>query len=148
MKKFILRVVFVLGSTLILSAFEDLRVKDILPTIYTVSSIIFSIGMGLIVSFSLDGVKHDGYIREIRLSILNVRNSFIIYFALSTIFYITCPYVSDIFISYIDIKFSPILFTSLFLVLSISYYIVNFIEIQNLKDDIFDRINEEKNKNG
>ena len=143
MKKIILWAALLILLTFILSSFENFRLEAILHTFYTVSSIMFSIGMGLIVTFSLDGIKNKSYITHIRFNILNVRKSFIIYFILSTLFYICCQCFDNTIVIYKNIKVFLIIFTYLFILLSILYYVVNFIAIQKLKDDIFDRLSDE-----
>ncbi|ASM07382.1 hypothetical protein BVG91_10265 [Serratia marcescens] len=118
-------------------------------TIYTVSGIMFSIGLGLIVTFNPSGVKNKNYINALRVNIANVRNSFLTHFGLSTVYYVLNQYLADpkyeIHLHYkIDISFSYSIFLCLLMFYSAIYFVVNFIEIQKLNNDIFDNINKEQ----
>ena len=59
--------------------------EGLISTLYNVSGIMFSIGLGLIVTFNLSGIRNREYIKEIRKNIANIRNIFISYFATSTL---------------------------------------------------------------
>jgi hypothetical protein len=118
-------------------------------TIFTVSGIMFSVGLGLIVTFNISGVKNGKHIKQLRTNINKVRNSFIIYFLITTISYILDKYLRDsktlsasfqIGNTHIELNWS-VLFCLLMLY-SIIYYVANFIEIQKLNNDIFDKVNE------
>ena len=116
-------------------------------TIFNVSGIMFSLGLGLIVTFNLSSVKNREYIVYIRKSLNKVRNSFIFYFGITVLCYILDKYFRDkgvISIPFFSIKNIKIElnFAILFCILmfySIAYYIVNFLHIQRLNDDIFDK---------
>ena len=101
--------------------------------------------MGLIVTFSINGVENEDYILSIRKNIKKIRQRFITLFSICTILFI-CK--DNIFqkITYGDVNFSNIAlnFILSFFIFSIFYFIVNFIRLQNLNNDIFDRILQEK----
>lgn len=139
--------------TIILIAIGCLSLVDARPdsflisTLYTVSGIMFSIGLGLIVTFNISGVKNKNYIREIRLSLRNIRNSFLVHFGLSTTYLLLNQYLPNSNYSYdikgITLNFSfPLLLCGL-LIYSIIFFIVNFLEVQKLNHDIFDKLNSE-----
>lgn len=65
--------------------------EGLISTLYNVSGIMFSIGLGLIVSFNLSGIRNREYIKEIRKNIANIRDIFISYFIISTLIYISSP---------------------------------------------------------
>lgn len=46
--------------------------EGLISTLYNVSGIMFSIGLGLIVSFNLSGIRNREYIKEIRKNIHSV----------------------------------------------------------------------------
>lgn len=48
--------------------------EGLISTLYNVSGIMFSIGLGLIVSFNLSGIRNREYIKEIRKNIANIRD--------------------------------------------------------------------------
>ena len=53
--------------------------EGLISTLYNVSGIMFSIGLGLIVTFNLSGIRNREYIKEIRKNIANIRDIFISY---------------------------------------------------------------------
>lgn len=134
----VIRFIVVIIITLVISSIAYLSVNDsVLSTLYNVSCIVFSVGMGLIVSFSLNGVREKGYINSIKKNLDNTRSSFIIEFSFVTFFYILYSYIPNIVINYIRLDWSC--FVAVFTVFSICFFVKNFIAIQDLKDDIFER---------
>jgi drug/metabolite transporter (DMT)-like permease len=112
----------------------------------------FSVGLGLIVTFSIGGVKNKKFIKQLRGNINRVRNSFLIYFLVSTVCFAADYYLRQkgLNITTINIKGThyelnwSVLFC-LIMLYSILYFIINFIEIQKLNNDIFDKTNEQDN---
>jgi len=132
--RFILVVLLsLLGSTALSGSFGGAA----LGTLYSVSGIVFSIGMGLIISFNLGGARERDHVFFIRKNLSQVRKSFIFEFALSTFFYISYPYLPNIEVGHA--KFIWSYFSAIFILSSIVYFVKNFIAIQNLKDEIFDK---------
>jgi len=108
----------------------------------------FSIGLGLIVTFNPAGVKNQSYLRSIRANVATVRNSFLINFGLTTIYYIVNQYVAKFEYAFspfwdISIRFSASIFLCLLMLYSSVYFIINFIALQKLNNDIFDVVNKE-----
>lgn len=120
----------------------------LLSTMYSVSGIMFSIGLGLIVTFNMYGVKNYGYIKLIRKELLSIRNSFLRYFSLSTAclimgeYFKGCEFVFEI--KGLIMKLSPAMFFFTLIIYSIIFFIVNFLNVQKLSHDIFDKINQEQ----
>lgn len=117
-------------------------------TVFTVAGIMFSIGLGLIVTFNPSGVKNTNYLRAIRRNVAKVRNSFLLHFGSTTFFYIINQYVANYEISFllfhkVTILFSASIFLCLMMIFSSIYFIINFIELQRLNNDIFDVVNKE-----
>lgn len=119
----------------------------LLSTLYTVCGIMFSIGLGLIVTFNMNGVKNKSYINKIRKNLTSVRDSFLIYFVISTTCLVLGQYLNDV-----DVKFevkgtvitiSPVMLFFSLIIYSIIFFIINFLEVQRLSQDIFDKINQE-----
>ena len=144
-KILILLIVFIILSALIEKRLDDFFMN----TIYTVAGIMFSIGIGLVVTFNLHGIKNQSYIKTIRNNLNEVRNSYILYFSISTILYIADKYLRDEQNSIITFSIKEMSFnlniSLLFLLImlySIAYYIGNFLALQKLNDDIFDKLNE------
>lgn len=141
------RIFLLMFITGILSYMLDMPLKEgLISTLYNVSGIMFSIGLGLIVSFNLSGVRNRKYIKEIRKNIVNIRNIFIYYFIISTFIYITYSYIGVMEFKYkwLYIKIDTSIFACMFLLFSIMYFTINFLSIQKLNDEIFDRIAEEQ----
>ncbi len=118
-------------------------------TIYTVSGIMFSIGLGLIVTFNPNGVKNREYLKALRTNITGIRNEFLTHFGLSTCYYILNQYLSkpkyEIHAHFkVDISFSWSIYLCLLMIYSAVYFVINFIEIQKLNNDIFDKVNAEQ----
>lgn len=124
-------------------------------TIYTVSGIMFSIGLGLIVTFNIQGIKNKTYIKKIRQNLKDVRNTYILYFTISTICFVIDKYLREVdnaiikgsiisinLTSSFILNFNVAVFLGLLMFYSILYFIINFLAIQDLNDDIFDKLNE------
>lgn len=120
--------------------------KFVISTLYNAICIVFSVGMGLVVTFSLDGIKNVEIIRDIRINIREIRKKFIILFSLCTLMLITEKYLPEKIIHYISLKNFIHLTTVIFFSLSIGYFVYNFTKIQTLKDDIFDRLLKESKR--
>lgn len=118
----------------------------VISTLYNAICIVFSVGMGLIVTFSLDGIKNTEIIKEVRINIKAVRRKFIILFSLCTLLLIAEKYWPATMIYSISLKKIAHLTTVIFFALSIGYFVYNFTKIQTLKDDIFDRLLEESKR--
>ena len=114
-------------------------------TIYTVAGIMFSIGMGVICAFNPSKIQNRNYLTSIKNNITSVRNIFIKHFFFISIGYLIYQiYPSanySINYKFLRIDFSLSLVLSAFIITSIVYFIVNFIEIQKLNFDISERIN-------
>lgn len=126
--------------------------REVLSTLYNVSGILFSVGMGLIIGFNYGGIKNEDYVKNIRFHLNKIRNNFIKLFIILTISYlinviipaettikipltgIKIPYDIDLFIFFQY-------FTATYLIYSFMYFIFTFIEVQKLKDDISDAVN-------
>ncbi len=149
MKKIAVSVLSILLLTLLASSVWDVRPDGFFAsTVFTISGIMFSIGLGLIVNFSTSGVRNRGYILRIRRNVMRVRNSFLLYFGLSTFSYIANQYLTAFEFSFtfgdgIKTCFSASIFFCLLIIYSSIYFVVNFIELQKLNNDIFDKVNAE-----
>lgn len=112
-------------------------------TLYTVSGIMFSIGMSLIVTSSAAGVKNTRIRNGIRKEIHTVRNHFIECFVLISILYILLCSAADkhkviqIFENF-SLKYSHLLVS--IIAYSIVYFVWNFLAIQRLNYQIEDAL--------
>lgn len=131
----------------IISSILNIELKEnMISTLYNVSGIMFSIGLGLIVTFNISDVRNNEYIKQIRMNIINIRNIFIYYFIISTFIYVSYTYIKILELKYkwFILKFDPSIFACISLFFSIVYFTINFLSIQKLNDEIFDRILEEQ----
>jgi hypothetical protein len=147
----ILLTVFI--SSLFFPEYNDEKMGNLVNTIYTISGIMFSIGMGVICTFNPSGIKNENIYSIIENNIFKVRSSFLFYFALSTIMVITqnifdLSYRIEVDFDFIDIDITIILdakiFTLVMSIIAIIYYIINFQAIQKLNLDIAKRIIQEE----
>ena len=135
--------------SIIMSTFIKITTGEFfISTIFNVSGIMFSVGLGLIVTFNMNGVKNKKIIESIRTNLNIVRNSFISYFALTIFAYLMMKYLIDsqntitkiTIKSYIfELNWSFTMCCMMFF--CIFYFIVNFFKIQKLNEDIYDELN-------
>lgn len=152
MKKIIAGTVLCVAISIAISSLYPLCIeKDTLSTLYTVSGIMFSIGMSLTVISNTSGIKNKDVRIEIRREIKRVRNNFIYCFSIATLLYIL--FISSttesglLEMSYsllVDsIRFKSSSMLAVYLVYSIIYFIINFIAIQNFNESIEEELNKE-----
>ena len=136
MKKPLIYLLLSLSIAAVLAAFTSISISDsILDTIYTVSGVIFSVGMSITISPKTDRVINEKIKQSIRASYIRVRNSFFILFGFSTILYI----ISGV----VKIEKYPMFFfyfSSVFILLSIAHYTYNFVRLQSLGEQIEDQV--------
>lgn len=150
MKKIIIGTVLCAFISLMMSSFLDLYIeKDTISTLYTVSGIMFSIGMSLTVTSNTKDIGNRDVRLTIRKEMKRVRNNFIYCFSVATMVYILLissvtengrwePYHS-LFDSIFKFKASNFLVT--YMVYSIIYFMINFVAIQSLNEDIEEELN-------
>lgn len=117
-------------------------------TLYSVSAILFSVGIGLVVTVVPNGIKNKGYLRRIKGNLNRVRNCFFIEFLVVTGVHLLCTVRDAPNIHLFDLfgyhfMFDPIAFELMLLCLSLVYYYLNFIDIQRLNNDIFEATNKD-----
>ena len=143
----------VLGSiAILLSTFKIIYPNNaLLSTLYTVCGIMFSIGLSLIVTFNLSNIRNKNYLNTIKNNLKYIRNSFMWYFAIATLAFISENYLPAenlnlyIFQTAKGIQLSWWFIFFVLILFAIFYFIVNFIALQKLNADIYDKINEEMN---
>lgn len=128
--------------------FPDFNPGDgAVSTLYTVSGIMFSIGMSLIVTSSAAGVKNTRIRNGIRKEIHNVQNHFIKCFVLISILYILLCSAADehksihIYNNF-SLKYSHLLV--FIIAYSIVYFVWNFLAIQRLNYQIEDALDKDE----
>lgn len=150
--KTIIRIIVLGFIGILLSTFEVIYPNaTLLSTLYTVCGIMFSIGLSLIVTFNLSNIRNKRYLETIEHDLKSIRDSFMWYFAIATIAYIGESYLpmnnlnSQIFQIEIGLKLNWWIVFFILILFSIIYFIMNFIALQKLNSDIYDKINEEQN---
>ncbi|EHU1614089.1 hypothetical protein A0118_RS06330 [Acinetobacter baumannii] len=137
---------FLVISVAVASATSKVPNPSFLNTIYTVSGIMFSIGMGVLCTLNPDKVKNDSIYKAIKSNILDVRNSYLAYFFIISFIYLIYQIYPDL--NYVKVIWKikitlDLACATLFLnILGILYFISNFIQIQKLGMDISDRVRE------
>ncbi|EPF6035578.1 hypothetical protein OHW45_06075 [Acinetobacter baumannii] len=137
---------FLVISVAVASATSKVPNPSFLNTIYTVSGIMFSIGMGVLCTLNPDKVKNDSIYTAIKSNILDVRNSYLVYFFIISFIYLIYQIYPNL--NYVKVIWKlkitlDLACATLFLnILGILYFISNFIQIQKLGMDISDRVRE------
>lgn len=119
---------------------------SLLSTLFTVNGIMFSIGLGLIANFNMNGVKNKSYIASIRSNVQNVRNVFMLLFFLSSCSFLASLLIDkpiSVVVREHEVFLDLALLSIIIIVYSTVYFIDNFLAIQKLNDEIFDRLLEE-----
>lgn len=120
--------------------------KDAVNTLFTVVGVIFSVGMSLIISISMSGVKNKEARAIFRSQQKSIRSKFIWVFVILSLCYVLMPIDDNGKIVElgdfrdIQLKASFSVFMTVSLLLSIVYYIVNFYSIQSSVYEMEDRI--------
>lgn len=120
--------------------------NDVENTLFTVSGIMFSIGLGLTVTSNTHGVINKTYITGIRKNMSDCQSRFITLFLLLTLFYISLSYtdsIKPVIIAGHGIKLNFRLTFAITSIYSIIYFIIVFHSIQKFNEELEDRINEE-----
>jgi len=148
MKKALLKICIIIICTVVYSSITLLRPNSTFTsTVFNISGIMFSIGLGLIVTFNLTGVKNKNYIKKIRQNIKHISQLFIIHFSLASICFLLNSIDNSskniVIYSHLHVRFNLSVAYNIVIIYSIIYFIINFLAIQTLKDDIFDKTNEE-----
>lgn len=116
-------------------------------TLYTISGIIFSIGMGVVCTFCPNGILNKNYFAEIKENIINLRATFLFYFTFSTLAFSLSQFnIGEVkfHIYNLTITLDFYILTTITSCISTIFYIFNFFTIQKLNFDIAERIITEK----
>lgn len=118
--------------------------KGTASTLYTVSGIMFSIGMSLTVISSTSGVKNKSIRNKIRENKKIIRNNFIVCFLITTSLFVFIDPESLNTHDIILLRYPWILM--IYIAYSILYFTWNFLSIQKLNEDIEEEIENERNR--
>lgn len=134
MKLFIIYTVAIIIAIGITFAIPTFSAKEnVATTLYTITGIMFSIGLSMTVTSSTSNIKNQKIKKKIRTEIKSVRNKFIVAFTFASLFfiyYITAPFkIPSINNGWL------LICTQLAAIL---FFIVNFISIQRFNEKIED----------
>lgn len=136
MKKILAWLLFSIAFSLVLSLCTQVFIPvTVLSTLYTVAGVIFSVGMSLTISSKTDRVSNYAMKKNIRRSYLRIRNLFMFFFVLDTFLFIMAE---GKFVSCASTFFN--LLCAIFLLISIVCYIINFVSLQKLGEQIEDQV--------
>ncbi len=138
MKKIIIRIMFVLLVTILFSSIGLEPKEKFVTTLYTVIGIIFSILFSLSISFNLDKITNKNFLNKCRNEIYYVQRQFIVYFVAATLTVFFQDYSFSY--SYKFISFTSKSLYSVIMLFLVFYFIINFKNLQKLKDKITDKI--------
>lgn len=138
MKKIIIRIMFVLLVTILFSSIGLEPKEKFVTTLYTVIGIIFSILFSLSISFNLDKITNKNFLNKCRNEIYYVQRQFIFYFVAATLTVFFQDYSFSY--SYKFISFTSKSLYSVIMLFLVFYFIINFKNLQKLKDKITDKI--------
>lgn len=148
MKSLSIRLAIALCLGMTLSYYLPMQINEgLIQALFTVLGIVFSIAMGLLVSFNLTSVLNDEFRKSIRISIGSTRNWLLADFAISTLAFSIGVIYSDVTWSIRDYSIlrCNILCISIILI-SLIYEIFNFRLINKLRIDIEERLIRERNR--
>ncbi|MGL5228589.1 MAG: hypothetical protein ACRC77_10425 [Bacteroidales bacterium] len=121
--------------------------KNIVSILYTISGIMFSVGLSVVATFNMQGVVNPDFVRQIRKILSGLLNKFIIYFIISSAAALCEMILSEMSRSIISIgkiKINISVFCIMTILYSVAYFIVNFRAIYRLNAELFDEINKKK----
>lgn len=136
-KKILLRIITILFVTIILSSFGFSFENNIVNVLYTVIGIIFSILVSLTISFNLENITDNRFIKYIRDKIYNLQKIFIAYFLITTIVFAFNGKTFDLSFKIIHFK-SDVFYVSI-MFFAILFFMTNFLQLQKLKDEILNK---------
>ena len=139
MKRMALYFVSALAVAGCLSAFTKIDIPgSVLSTLYAVAGVIFSVGMSMAIAPKTDSVTRKKARNEIRADYRRVRDSFMWLFGMGTILFIATAWPIRALPSFTNNA------ATVFLLLAIIHFIVNFLQLQRLGDQIDDQILKEQ----
>lgn len=129
--------IFISGilSVIISSYFPCLSLANKISTLYSISGIMFSIGMSIIVTSSFTKIRNLKIRSRIHRSYNSVRNSYICYFLFVSILYMFQD-SNQTYVIYKELNLNYSIFVGLCMILSITFFVVNFIDLQRLNHQI------------
>ncbi len=133
--------------SVVISSLFDIECKDqVIQTLFTVIGIAYSIAISNIIGFKTDDIVNVKYRNIIKNKIKSMKNMNTIDFSLSILVFISSFLFTSFKFSLYFVRFNISMFVLLSLLFSLLYIVCSFAGLQQLSEDVSDRLYEEKNK--
>lgn len=133
--------------SVVISSLFDIECKDqVIQTLFTVIGIAYSIAISNIIGFKTDDIVNVKYRNIIKNKIKSMKNMNTIDFSLSILVFISSFLFTNFKFSLYFVRFNISMFVLLSLLFSLLYIVCSFAGLQQLSEDVSDRLYKEKNK--
>lgn len=133
--------------SVVISSLFDIECKDqVIQTLFTVIGIAYSIAISNIIGFKTDDIVNVKYRNIIKNKIKSMKNMNTIDFSLSILVFISSFLFTNFKSSLYFVRFNISMFVLLSLLFSLLYIVCSFAGLQQLSEDVSDRLYKEKNK--
>lgn len=133
--------------SVVISSLFDIECKDqVIQTLFTVIGIAYSIAISNIIGFKTDDIVNVKYRNIIKNKIKSMKNMNTIDFSLSILVFISSFIFTSYEFSLYFVRFNISMFVLLSLLFSLLYIVCSFAGLQQLSEDVSDRLYKEKNK--
>ena len=133
--------------SVVISSLFDIECKDqVIQTLFTVIGIAYSIAISNIIGFKTDDIVNVKYRNIIKNKIKSMKNMNTIDFSLSILVFISSFLFTSFKLSLYFVRFNISMFVLLSLLFSLLYIVCSFAGLQQLSEDVSDRLYKEKNK--
>ena len=129
--------VFVCGAILVSSLPFSVNVSSV-TVLYTVSGIMFSLGLSHAMSFSFADVPNDKYVKRFRVQLHAIRRSFLILFAIGSLFILVMDVEYSFRWRFLQIDTRSVV--SSYQLFCLAYFARNFAAMQQIKEEIEDQL--------
>ena len=106
--------------------------------LYTVSGIMFSLGLSQIMAFSFSEIPNDTYVERFRVQLRAIRRSFLILFAIGSLFILVMDVEYSFRWRFLQIDTRSVV--SLYQLFCLAYFARNFAAMQQIKEEIEDQL--------
>ena len=133
--------------SVVISSLFDIECKDqVIQTLFTVIGIAYSIAISNIIGFKTDDIVNVKYRNIIKNKIKSMKYMNTIDFSLSILVFISSFLFTSFKFSLYFVRFNISMFVLLSLLFSLLYIVCSFAGLQQLSEDVSDRLYKEKNK--
>ena len=133
--------------SVVISSLFDIECKDqVIQTLFTVIGIAYSIAISNIIGFKTNDIVNVKYRNIIKNKIKSIKNMNTIDFSLSILVFISSFLFTSFKFSLYFVRFNMSMFVLLSLLFSLLYIVCSFAGLQQLSEDVSDRLYKEKNK--